>query len=155
VYTWYANGTYSIGWSWDLTEHVERKRYTLPAPYTPEDIVGMGFSSSGALFTWFSDGKVCTGRANRLNSVRAPYAYSTPSGLQPSDIVGIDIAHNDYVYTWYKNGVRSVGNSSDLDYFQTGSYVAAAGMTPQDIVEVAISEVSPGIDRVFTWYRPQ
>jgi V8-like Glu-specific endopeptidase len=153
VYTWYLNRTFSRGRSWDLREHTLQQAFAPAAGYLAKDIVGMGFSTSGHVFAWYKNGKVSVGGPTDLDSDTPPTPYAVTPGRSPEDIVGIDISSSDSVFTWYDDGAFSVGTPTDLDSAAMTTYTPATGKRPTDIVEMAIAETQPGVDRVFTFYK--
>ena len=153
VYTWYRNGTYSRGRSWDLSENLRQSGFNVPGGYWPRDIVGMAFASTNRVYTWYRNGRVSVGTPSDLDALRNPYAYSQEPGRSAQDIVGIDISSSDYVYTWYRDGRRFIGRSWDLAAFGSEAYSVPPGKNPDDIVEIGIAQDPNGNDRVYTWYH--
>lgn len=151
IYTWYKNGTVSIGTSWDLDNYWEPYNYSLPPGKKAEDIVGMGIAKSNDhIYIWYKDGTVTSGASYDLDRYKPPYTYSLPSGKTPDDIVGMGIASNDHIYVWYKDGTVSSGTSADLDaYYAPYNYSLPPTKTPDDILSMGIS----ANNHIYVWYK--
>lgn len=152
VYTWYNNGTVTMGYSWALDSSTrDTYAYTLPPGKRVADIVEIAIASNDVVYTWYRDLTVSQGRTYDLDAISAPTPYTLPPGKAAADIVGIAIAKStDYVYTWFGDSTVTFGRSWDLDALQGAySYAPAAGKAPTDIVGMGIASN----DHVFTWYR--
>lgn len=151
VYTWWRDGTVTAGHSDDLESVKSRYHYAVPAPYSPGNILGIGFASSGGnVYTYYNDGKFSIGHTDDLAAVAAPAWYSLPQYYYASDILKIDIASTAHVYTWYKNGYVSSGTATDLDaYTAPTPYSLPSGKTFADVLGIAISTSN---DWCYVWY---
>ncbi|MCG8455170.1 MAG: beta-lactamase family protein, partial [Holophagales bacterium] len=157
VITYYDDGTYSNGRTWDLDHNAGGATYTLPPDKQPTDIVDVAIASTGRVYVWYRDGSLSSGTTGNLDH----YFYDDVSqeGIDKVDldhgqlfsyIVGIAIAKSsDHVFVWYEDGTKSSGTSRDLDLYSQGeAYTTAAGRDPYDIRSIAIS----GDDEVYAFY---
>ncbi len=152
VYTWYNNGTVTMGLSWALDSSTRGTYpFKLPAGKKVSDIVEIAIAPDDVVYTWYRDGTLSKGSTSDLGSISASTSYTVPAGKTPSDIVGIAIAKStSHVYAWYKDGTASSGRSTDLDAIRSPyAYSPLANKTPTDIVGVGIASD----DKVFSWYR--
>lgn len=116
VYTWYSNGTRSVGSSTNLARYADPDQdpegctYTVPGTDRgPANIVAMGISPTDRVYAWYDDGTRSAGSSRNLGSRVSPASYSGPPELNlngPSvrqqRIVAIAINKPDSrVYTWY------------------------------------------------------
>lgn len=151
VYTWYNNGTVTMGLSWSLDSSTRGTyKYTLPPGKTPADITEIAIASDDTVYTWYNDRTVSKGRTFDLDAIAAPTPYTLAPNQSPSTVVGIGIAKStNWVYTWYKNGTVSVGRSWDLDSAVAPyPYSTAPGKSPASIVGMGIASD----DHIYTWY---
>ena len=151
VYTWYSNGTVSVGNSRDLAAYQSPHPYSLPYGRTPDDIIEIGIASNDHVYAWYRDGTVSSGTSTDLDHYREPYRYTLRRITTPIDIVGIDIAcSNDRVYAWYFDGDMSTGTSDNLDKYPAPyrTISMAPGHKPSSIVGIGIAKN----DHVYAWY---
>ena len=153
VYTWYADGTVSSGFSRNLEFHSGKQNFSLPAGYDPWDIVAMAIAGSNDhVYTWFADGKVSEGWSQDLGFYNPPTDFTLPPGKEISDIVGIGIAgSNDHVYAWYADGTVSEGWSQDLDFHRAPyAYELPGARKTGHIIDIGIAGSS---DFVYAWFH--
>jgi len=158
VYTWYRNGTYSVGTSNDLDRYQKPLSSVIPGGYSVVDIRGIAISKSNKVYVWYANGTRSIGTPDKLDRYEKPdkdKKVTLPNGKGMSNIVGIAIAKsNDRVYAWYDDGTRSVGSSLNFkkhkepEPYQTPSDAIASMMSPYNIRGIGISKK----DVVYTWY---
>lgn len=81
VYTWYDDGTVSVGTSTDLDHYEERYDFTPlndGALTSHTDIRGLGIAANDRVYAWYSGGKVSRGRSDDLAAVGVK-TYATPN----------------------------------------------------------------------------
>lgn len=78
VYTWYEDGTLSIGNTKNLSAHSAPKIYTWGhgSGGTSYNIRGMGISKSNRVYTWFSNVTYSGGTSTDLDYFRSPSPYT-------------------------------------------------------------------------------
>jgi|GEM_PF-1812903 len=163
VYTWYVNGKYSIGTSWDLDRYQGLQEFTLPddqddqTDYELTDIRAIAISKSNKVYVWYNDATRSIGTPGDLDRYEAPdknKEVKLPDGKSMLNIVGIAIAKsNDHVYVWYDDGTVSSGTSLDFTKYFTGRTYATpsndpGGMSRYDIRGIGIASD----DHVYVWY---
>lgn len=127
VYTWYRDGTFSIGSSRNLGEQQQAAghTYTLPAPYTPQDLVGMAIATPKSalqnnpnrVYAWYKDGKVSSGTPTNLAYFEGPKPFTAPTGAAYADIRGMAIAgSNQWTYVWYVAQGQPTGDLAAVDW---------------------------------------
>ena len=156
VYTWYANGKFSVGTFNDLA------KYQAPAPYVPaqgrktSEILGMTFMSDDKVLTWYrtKDEKLtCSiGKAADLDTQFPEFGVTPAKGKGVYNIVGIGRSKtNNHVYTWYEDGTLTEGNMTNLGAHTSlpVKFATPAGLKPYDLREIDF-----GADgHVRAWYR--
>lgn len=159
VYTWYADGTVSEGYSRDLEHHGSRVPFKMPKDANgnnlkePSNIVAMAIAGSNdRVYTWYDDNSVSVGWSQDLGYYSGPSPVTFPEGLTAHDLVGVGIAgSNDHVYAWFANGTVSEGKSRNLaGYAQPYAYTPASGTKIGHIIGMGIAGST---DRVYTWYQ--
>lgn len=163
VYTWYENGTVSVGWSRDLDSRQKPIKVAYPDGKRPVDIRDISIAKNGQVYTWYDDGTLSIGMATDLDRYAKPdpdNKVKMPSGKSMLNVVGIGIAKsNDHVYAWYDDGTFSSGYSRDFDHhFKPKPYSiyngpavpspAGTGMTRYHIRSMDIASN----DHVYTWF---
>lgn len=164
VYTWYRNGTYTIGASTDLNRHEPAQPFKLPPGFAIEDLVAVSINASGKVYSWWDNARVDStdspklrlsiGKVSDLGSESKGFedTVSLPagSGLTVFNIVGMAIAKSSgRVYTWFDNGTVSVGTATDLDAHEAPKpYQLPPGIASYHVRGMAISQD----DNVYGWY---
>ena len=155
IYTWYANGTVSVGSSNDLDRDEKPQKFKLPSGRLLTDIRAMGITGSNSLvYTWYNDGRLSIGSSRdlALHQYDPEKTVKLPAGKSMLNVVGIDIAKsNDHVYIWYDDGTMSSGTSLDFTYYFTGkaySVAPGSGQTRYNIREIGIA----ANDHVYAWF---
>jgi hypothetical protein len=149
IYTWFADGTVSSGYSQQLDLYTPPVPFVLPATLEATDIIGVGINSAGRVYAWYRNSTVSLGSSTNLAD-SPPQPFTLPPGMTPADVVGLDIASDDRVYAWYKNGTVSIGTSTNLDaYLPPSPFALPAGQKIGHIVEMAIS----GDDQVYSFFQ--
>lgn len=127
VYTYYLNGTRSIGSSSDLDGHSAPVAYSIPGGRSPANIVAIAIAkSNNYVYAWYDDGKVSVGTSTNLGARTGPgkywsaeRTYTHAPGRTPSGIVGMAIQPGtDHVFTWYSDGYATEGTTSNLDAYR-------------------------------------
>ena len=154
-YTWYRNGTFSVGTHTNLVADNSPTSYSFPNSKTPEDIVGIDMHMSDQdVYTWYRDGTYSVGNTSDLDAVSASNSYVLPVGKAPEDIVEIALVEAtgsdpDHYFVWYLDGTVSTGyHANDLDEdtpYNGFFYTMTEGNVPEDIVGIG------GHTR--TWYK--
>lgn len=174
TYTWYQNGTVSVGATNHLGQYEPPKPFTPPATWRVIDIAGIAITKSDTVYTWVHDArKVSSGTPNvyvykgtstdldaymntgglgTIGTTLGP-KVTLPAGYSALNIVGMAIAKsNDHVYTWFNDGTVSEGTSTDLDFYSNGtvSYTTAnqTGGKVRNIRGLGIATNN----RVYAWY---
>lgn len=75
IYTWYRDGTVSIGDNVNLAGFSTPAPYTLPQGKRPSDIIAMAVAQNGDCYAWYNDGTVSAGVFDNLESKRRPYSF--------------------------------------------------------------------------------
>jgi len=150
VYTWYSDGTVSVGTSENLSAYEAPHFYSLPFGKTPADIVEIGIAGNDHVYTWYRDQTLSVGTSTDLDKYQPRHPDRLTLGTSPDSIVGIDIAcSNDHVYAWFRDGRVSSGTSDDLDKYQTLSrFTPGSFKSAFMIVGIGIA----GNDHVYAWY---
>ncbi|MCC2669530.1 MAG: hypothetical protein K0Q72_2001, partial [Armatimonadetes bacterium] len=154
VYTWYGNGTMSVGATNKLDQYAAPKPYTLPAGKKPIDVREIGISKGGQVYVWYDDGKLSIGTPTDFDAVRGPSedAVKLPSGKTMGEIVGIDISKSDdHVYVWYDDATVSSGTSKDFDYYHAPKavdYEYGSGCTAYNVRGMGIASNN----HVYAWF---
>lgn len=171
TYTWYQNGTVSVGASNNLGQYEPPMPFKSPATWQPIDIAGIAIAKDDTVYTWVQDARkvssgsptlrVYKGTATDLDAVTNPLNLSTangskvslPAGYSALNIVGMAIAKsNDHVYTWFNDGSVAEGTSTDLDFYSNGTAMFTtanqAGGRVRNIRGVGIASN----DRVYAWF---
>ena len=173
TYTWYQNGTVSIGASNNLGQYEAPKPFTPPAGWRVIDIAGIAIAKNDTVYTWVHDARkdssgspnvyvfkgtstdldahMNTGGIDSIGTVQAP-KVKMPAGYSALNIVGIAIAKsNDHVFVWYNDGTVSEGISTNFAYYSDPvSFTTAnqAGGKARNIRGVGIASN----DRVYAWF---
>jgi CubicO group peptidase (beta-lactamase class C family) len=154
VYTWYQNGTYSIGSSSNLASRSAPKAFKLPPGKKPVDIRAIGITQNIPVvcFVWYDDGSFSVGTPEALGSVQVGSKNSVklPSRKFMRNIVGIDFAKSsNNVYAWFEDGTVSSGVPNDLaKHFAPKPFECPPGTTPYQIRGVGIAKN----DHVYAWF---
>lgn len=118
TYTWYDDGHYSTtaGWPTDLGSTMGSADYVLPPGQLYDDIVGIAFASTGAVYSWYRDGTRAKGTPSDLGADFVG-GYSVAPGQAFDDIeaVAIDWENDNRTWTRYKDGSVSKGYTYTLD----------------------------------------
>ncbi|MEZ4917757.1 MAG: serine hydrolase domain-containing protein [Saprospiraceae bacterium] len=83
TYTWYDDGTVSIGDARNLVKYAQPAPYSTSTGESRYDIRGMGMTADNHVFTWFSDKKMIEGTFTDLDKFRRPASYTLPPGNMP------------------------------------------------------------------------
>jgi CubicO group peptidase (beta-lactamase class C family) len=160
VFTWYADGKVSRGWSRDLDSKTAREPFRPADGKTVRDIVGMAIAgSSGKVYTWYRDGSRSVGTTTDLDRYqpikldadgKPAQKVKLPKNLGMANIVGIAIRKSDdRVYVWYDNGTVSAGTSLDFArHFSNRSYSPPTRQRRYTIIDMGLSAE----DQVYAWY---
>ena len=154
VYTWYTDGTRSVGSSNDLDKFESPKRFKLPAGKRIVDIRGIAIAKNSRVYTWYDDRSLSIGTSTDLGKYRKPRADEVrgPGNRSILDVVGIAIAKSDdHVYYFYDDKTCSSGTSTNLNYYFSPRSVRIAshiGVSGTGIRGVGIAKN----DRVYYWY---
>lgn len=159
VYTWYANGTVSVGSSDNLTEYQAPKPFTLPAGKSVTDIHEIAIANNDRAYVWYKDGSRSIGSSTKLDNYSGilmdedgedPVTPKMPTGKTILNVVGIGIAKsNNHVFVWYDDGTLSSGSSTDFTkHFSDKSYSLAIGMSRYGVRAMGIASN----DHVYTWH---
>ena len=171
TYTWYQNGTVSVGASNNLGQYEAPKPFLAPATWLPIDIAGIAIAKNDTVYTWVQDARkdssgtpnvlVYKGSATDLDSVTNPLNLSTfsgskvslPAGYSALNIVGIAISKsNDHVYTWFNDGTVSEGISTDLDFYSKGTVSFTTANQTGGLVRNIRGLGIASNDRVYAWF---
>jgi len=132
IYTWYDNGTVSIGHSGNLTAYQNPLSFTVAEGKNLNDLHAIAIAPNNFVYAWYKDGTMSIGTSRNLDARRAiqlnedgePSEYvDMPIGTDGDeksmhDVVGIGIAKSDsHVHIWYDDGTVSSGTSLDFDYY--------------------------------------
>lgn len=176
TYTWYADGTVSIGATNNLAQYQPPQPFTPPTNWRTIDIRGIAISKNDTVYTWVDNARktstdapkmyVFRGTSTDLDAItnagtgslgdilgnNAAPEVTLPEGYTAYDIVGIAIAKsNDHVYVWYDDGMVSEGTSTNFAAYAAPAKFTTAGGPgglPRDIRGVGIASN----DRVYSWY---
>ena len=165
VYTWYEDGTYSIGNSANLTEHQEPRPFQVAEGMDVTDIHAMAIAgSTSRVYTWYTNGAWSVGTSRDLDAYekiefsegRPTRTVSMPVGNDGDrksmlDVIDVAIAKsNDHIYVWYADGTVSSGTSDDFDrYFSNRSYRVPTDTSWRFLINgIGIA----ANDRVYAWY---
>ncbi len=146
VFTWYDNGTFSEGRSWDLDYFAGPQPYSLPNGKTPVDIRAIAFDQLNNVVTFYDDKLYTVGSPDDLNSIKTgDFDVSSTSR-----IMAIACDNSGKFHTWNVDGTKSVGTREDLEQDSSGvSYSVAQGRQPYHIRAIGIA----GSDNdVYAWY---
>lgn len=162
IYTWYTNGTVSVGSSNDLDRDEKPVPFKLPPDRRLTDIRAIGIAGSTSdVYVWYNDGALSIGGSRDLGLHRKvefdddgnlKQKVKLPPGKSMLNVVGIDIAKsNDHVYVLYDDGTFSSGTSLDFTYYFTGktySVAPGSGQTRYNIRDIGIA----ANDHVYAWF---
>ncbi|WP_293369747.1 serine hydrolase [Nevskia sp.] len=171
TYTWYQNGTVSVGASNNLGQYEAPQPFKAPATWLPIDIAGIAIAKNDTVYTWVQDARkvssgtpevrVYKGTPTDLDSITNPLNLSTangskvslPAGYSALNIVGMAIAKsNDHVYTWFNDGRMAEGTSTDLDYYSNGTVsFTTANQTGGKVRNIRGIGIASN-DRVYAWF---
>ncbi|MEQ1505138.1 MAG: M12 family metallopeptidase [Myxococcota bacterium] len=150
VYTWWTDGTVTMGTSDDL--ELTKSRYAFVVPdHTVSEIVGIAIAKgTGDVYAFYDDGTRSIGTTADLGSVSGPVPYTLPPTIaSASQIVAVDHAPNGRTYAWYDNNKVSSGTSTDLDAFSAPTtFSVASGRTRPQVLGIAISAAGD----TYAWY---
>jgi hypothetical protein len=149
VYTWYSDGTVSVGTSENLSDYEAPHSYSMPFGKTPADIIEIGIAGNDRVYTWYRDSTVSVGTSTDLDKYQPRHRFIVPKLESAALIVGIDIAcSDDHVYAWYSNGHVSSGTSDNLGQYYENHRFQASGRAPASVVGIGIA----GNDYVYAWF---
>ncbi|MGD9501785.1 MAG: hypothetical protein AB7V40_04785 [Methyloceanibacter sp.] len=178
VYAWYRTGFVSQGTSDNLGNRRAKYPFTVPAPLTPANIVGIsGFREpywrNGARCDWltvYDDLTLSIGTSDNLARCYSGLSYQLPPGRNPRTILDIAIkktgraAYDEgpIIYVFYSGGEVSIGSfsfSSSLNRLYERrcehdvadcyhDFTLPEGFRAPAIVGV---DMAPGDNHVFTW----
>lgn len=114
VYTWYANGQYTVGSNQDLDLFQPPTNYILPPGKSPLDVVGVALASNDRAVAWFADQSFSDGTPSNITNTPAPSFYSLPQNRTVGDIVGIAFDSNDKVVVFYLDSERGTQSKQKL-----------------------------------------
>lgn len=130
VYTWYDDGTYSVGYSLDLDYHAAPKPFATPAGLTPYDIREIDIAGNDRVYAWYRNGKASSGYSAKLDHYLAPYAYQVPeSGYS-----------GDNWYAWYADMTLQDLLRHEAGFTHSGDLAGAAVMFGKDVEDVTYEE---------------
>ena len=120
VYTWYENGTVSVGTSQDLDAHLPPRSFRLAEDKTPRDLKAVAIAPDSRVYAYYLDGTMSIGASRHLayhHEARSVAFPVGPDGDRKSihDVVGITISKSDSrTYAFYDDGTVSGGTSRNL-----------------------------------------
>ena len=153
VYTWYVNGTRSVGTSADLDKHQAPQPFSMPPGKKVSDIIEIAISNNDRVHVWYNDRTRSVGTSLDLDKhvavesgvTLARNADNTEKSI--FQIVGIAIAKsNNHVYAWYDDGTYSSGDPLDFQTHFSGRTYSVNG-SRHSIRAMGIA----ANDRVYTW----
>ena len=134
VYTWYSNGTLSVGTSSNLSAHSSGATFDVAEGKSLRDLHAVAISPESHVYAFYRDGTVSVGTSWDLDSrqpirrdaegepnqfVAFPKAQNKPL-RRMEDVVGIGIAKSTgHFYFWYDDGTRTVGSQFDADRYES------------------------------------
>lgn len=84
TYTWYDDGTVSVGDARNLVKYAAPVSYSTGSGKSRYDIRGMGMTADNHVITWYSDKTYVKGSYTDLDKhFRNPHSYSLPPGNMP------------------------------------------------------------------------
>lgn len=153
VISWYTNGEYSVGTSWDLDYYETQKPFKIPEGKLLTDIRDIGITKDNKVYAWYNDGSRSIGTYNDLGNISVdsegnPLKVKFPSGKSMLNVVGIAITKsNSHVYVWYDDGTLSSGYSLNFGYYFKNKNYTLKGGTPYHIRNMGIASD----DHIYTW----
>jgi hypothetical protein len=105
VYTYFRDGTYTMGVPDDLDAIRGAAPYSLPPGKTPDDIVAMANLQvpSPRVLVYYRDGTVSEGALNVLDYFGAPTPFRTGTARGASEIMAAGTRSNGSVVTWFEH----------------------------------------------------
>ena len=156
VYTWYRDGTVSVGSSRRLGERVSSQPFSLPPGKRPGDVLALAIGRDDHVYAWYADGTFSEGTSVELDHYRHSSKFFWPQHRSLDEILGMAIAGSSgQVYTWLADGTVWRGTAEEpLAERAMGSEYwvkvrAAAGEEIENVVGLAIAGSD---DHVFAWY---
>lgn len=120
VYTWYENGTVSVGTSFDLDAHLPPRSYRLAEGKVPSDLQAVGIAPDSRVYAYYIDGTMSIGASRHLAYHHEARSVSFPVGPDGDrksihDVLDITISKSDSrTYAFYDDGTVSGGTSRNL-----------------------------------------
>ncbi|MEM9217280.1 MAG: serine hydrolase [Cyanobacteria bacterium P01_F01_bin.150] len=165
VYTWYEDGTYSIGTSADLTAHQDPQPFRVADGMKVTDIHAMAIAgSTSRVYTWYTNGAWSVGTSRDLDAYetiefengKPTRTVRFPEGNDGDrksmlDVIDVAIAKsNDHIYVWYADGTVSSGTSGNFGrYFKNRSYTVPTDTSWRFLINgIGIADD----DRIYVWY---
>ena len=173
TYTWYQNGTVSVGATNNLAQYESPKPFTPPVSWRVIDIFGIAISKNDTVYTWVHDARkdssgspnvyvykgtstdldahMNTGGVNSLGTTLGP-KVKLPEGYSALNIVGVAIAKsNDHVYVWYNDGTVSEGISTNFVYYSQPVLFTAPNQTGSKVRNIRGVGIASN-NHVYAWY---
>ena len=122
LYTWYLDGTRSVGIPADLGRYEQpdtKLKVKLPPGLSMVNIVGIAIrKSDDRVLVWYDDGTLSAGTSLDFTKEFAGRIYKPPGGRLRYQIIDMALAKNDWVYAWYARGQTATGSSTDLEKYR-------------------------------------
>ncbi len=166
IYTWYDNGTVSVGNSTNLTANQSPRSFEVAEGKTLQDLHAIAINPDSHVYAWYKDGTFSIGNSRDLDARRPimldgdgdPTEYvSMPVGSDGDrksmhDVVGIGIAKsNSHVYTWYLDGTMSSGTSLNFNhYFSNETYSSPVVNGQEWRYQIRGMGIAAN-DRIYSW----
>jgi len=104
VYTFYRDGTRSIGTPSDLDRWGAPQTYSVASGKSIDDIVAMAYrTNGGGVMTFYRDGTVSEGTSRDLDSYGAPTPFNTNTNRGADEIMGADTRSDGRVVTFFEH----------------------------------------------------
>lgn len=134
VYTWYENGTVSVGTSDDLDAHLPPRSFRGPEGKRPRDLRAVAIAPDSKVYAYWMDGTLSIGASRNLAAHREDIKVTFPTGLDGDqksihDVLDITISKSDSrTYAFYDDGTVSAGISHSLGkHFRYQHYAIPGG----------------------------
>lgn len=166
VYTWFRDGTVSVGTAWDLEYYNSRRSFTVAPGKELKDLHAVGITPTDKVYAWYKDGSLSIGQSRNLGNLVVDAEGETrhvsfpigPDGDRKSmsDVVDIDIAKSDsHVYIWYDDGTCSSGTRLDFDYYWSNRSYESPVIDGADMRYRIRGIGIAANDRIYTWIPDQ
>lgn len=134
VYTWYENGTVSVGTSYDLDAHLPPRSFQVPEGKTPRQLRAVAIAPDSRVYAYWMDGTLSIGASRHLAAHREGIKVTFPTGVDGNrksihDVLDITISKSDSrTYAFYDDGTVSAGISHSLGkHFRYQHYAIPGG----------------------------